>query len=287
MSSLSSTDSYLSLLLSFPKLSGNTVLGLFLLTLMRIIPILTIAPFLGAKNLPASIKMMFGIAIAAIMIPKVLMNATGSVDFNWEFVGYSLKELLIGFILGFIVSIPFSIAQSSGSLIDFVRGSQSLQVTDPTTQTQTGPVGLLYNYVLIVIFFAIDGPFLFFNGLAASFQVIPVDSYFNTSFFSLNLPLWKLIISILNTVMSLAIQLAAPSIVGVLMTEMFLGIANRLAPQVQIVFLGIPLKSWVGIAFLALAWTFILPQLGKESLNWLKIMDNTIYTINPIVQAKP
>lgn len=284
MESVSSTESYLSLLSSFPNISGQTVLGLFLLTLFRIIPIIAIAPFLGAKNIPGTIKMMFGIAITAIMIPKVLMNAHADIFFDWKFVGYSLKELFIGFILGFLASIPFSIAQSCGSLIDFIRGTQSLQVTDPTTQTQTGPVGILYNYLLIAIFFAIDGPFIFFNGLAASFQAIPVDSYFNTAFFNLNLPFWKVIVSLLNTVMSISIQLGAPSIVGILMTEMFLGIANRLAPQVQIVFLGIPLKSWVGIAFLLLAWYFILQQLTKESLSWLKVMDNAIETMAPLKQ---
>ncbi len=282
MNAVSSTDSYLSLLLNFPNLSPTTVLGLCLLTLMRIIPIMTLAPFLGSKNLPGPIKMMFGIAITAIIVPEVLLNAKESIDFNWKFVAYSLKEIFLGFLIGFIVSIPFSIAQASGSLIDFIRGSQSLQVTDPTTQTQTGPIGVLYNYVLIVIFFALDGPFLFFNGLITSFQLIPPDSLFNPAFFSLKMPVWKFTFSILNTLMSLAIQLGAPSIVGILMTEMFLGIANRLAPQVQIVFLGIPLKSWVGLAFLVVAWYFILNQLGKESLNWLKILDNTIRSINPL-----
>lgn len=83
-------------------------------------------------------------------------------------------------------------------------------------------------------------------------------------------------ISLFNHVMSMAIQLAAPSIVGILMAEMFLGIANRLAPQVQIVFLGIPLKSWLGIFCLSVAWYFIIQQLGKESLNWIKMIDQMI-----------
>lgn len=270
------TDSYLNLLLHLKDLSANSVLGLFLLTMMRIIPIITLAPFFGARNLPASIKLMFSIAIGAILVPKVLMTAETPVDFNWDFIIYSIKELLIGFILGFLISIPFMIAQSSGTLIDHIRGASALQITDPTTQTQTGSIGILYNYVLIVVFFFIDGPFLFLQGIAHSFQIIPADGFLHPAFFSLKLPLGKLIIIIINHVMSLAIQLAAPSLVGILMTEMFLGIANRLSPQVQIVFLGIPLKSWVGIFFLMIAWYFILQQLGKESGEWLKVMDRTL-----------
>ena len=74
----------------------------------------------------------------------------------------------------------------------------------------------------------------------------------------------------------MSIQLGAPSIIGILMAEMFLGIANRLAPQVQIVFLGISLKSWVGLAILAVAWVFIINQLGKESLSWVKSITQVI-----------
>ena len=100
--------------------------------------------------------------------------------------------------------------------------------------------------------------------------------------FSLKVSFWKVIIGLLAHVLSLAIQLGAPSIIGILMAEMFLGIANRLAPRVQIVFLGISLKSFVGLALLAAAWFFILKQLGKESLSWIKVMYRTVQEIAPL-----
>lgn len=244
---------------------------------MRLIPIIALAPFFGAKNLPAPVKIMFSIALAAILLPKVLIQAHPPLEVMGNLAAYSIKELFLGLILGFFASIPFYIAQTSGALIDHIRGSSSLQVTDPTTQSQTASIGIFYNYVLIAVFFAIDGPFLFLNALTLSYQLIPVDAMFSPTFFSLNIPMWKVIVGILNHVLSLAIQLAAPSLVGILMAEMFLGIANRLSPQVQIVFLGIPLKSWVGIALLALAWHYILQQLGKESLNWIRVVEKTFY----------
>jgi type III secretion protein T len=279
--SASLTDSYLNFLLDLTALAPNTVLSLFILTMLRVIPILVQAPFFGAKNLPSSVKIMFSLALSAILIPQVLLSAKAPVPFDWNFIAYAFKELIIGLILGFLVTIPFMIAQASGTLIDHVRGSSSLQVNDPTTQMLSGSVGIFYNYMLIALFFGIGGPFLFLQGLATSFQILPADSWFNAAFFSLKMPLGKLLLILIGYLMSIAIQLAAPSLVGILMTEMFLGIANRLAPQVQIVFLGIPLKSWVGIFFLMIAWYFILQQLSKESLEWLKIMNRTITQLAP------
>ena len=270
---MSSTDSYLSLILNIPNISPISILGYFFLAMFRIVPIIALAPFLGGKNLPNPIKIMFAISLTAIILPQIIFQGSGELLFDMRFVGLGLKELLIGAILGFLVAIPFYIAQNSGTIVDHMRGASSLQVTDPTTQTQTSSIGIFYNYVLIAVFFAVDGPIVFFNTLIQSFQLIPVTDLINPAFFSLKIPLWQLVISLFNHIMSMAIQLAAPCIVGILMAEMFLGIANRLAPQVQIVFLGIPLKSWLGLFCLLISWYFIMQQLAKESLDWINTLN--------------
>ncbi len=276
MNSLDATDSYLNLMLSLPNVAPITVLSLFFLTLARILPIMTLAPFLGAKNLPMTLRMMFGLSLVAIFLPQNLLTIKQNIPFGMPFVGYMLKELLIGTVLGFFAGAPFFIAQMSGSLIDHSRGSSALQVTDPTTQSQTGPIGILYNYVLIAVFFVLGGPFLFFDGLADSYRLIPVDGAFNPNFFNLNVPFWKQTFHAAESLFDLAIQLAAPALIGLLLTDLFLGIANRLAPQVQIVFLGMSLKSWVGIALLTAAWALIIQVMGKESLAWIKALNQMI-----------
>ena len=278
----SSTDSYFTMLVRYATTDPMTILAVFFLILARILPIMILAPFFGAKNSPASARMIFSVCIVAILIPGVIIPVKEHFSLNIIFIGYALKEILIGFILGFLVTIPFYAAQAAGNLIDNIRGSASLQVTDPTTQSQSGPVGLFYNLILIVVFFGVGGPFYFLNALASSFQLVPINNILNPIFFNMNVPFWKMIITLMTHILSLAIQLGAPSIIGILMAEMFLGIANRLAPQVQIVFLGISLKSFVGLALLAAAWFFILKQLGKESMVWLKAIYQTVQQISPL-----
>jgi type III secretion protein T len=79
--------------------------------------------------------------------------------------------------------------------------------------------------------------------------------------------------------MSIATQLSAPALIGILLTDLFLGIANRLAPQVQIVFLGIALKSWVGIALLTAAWGMMIQVMSKQSTSWFQALNWMIQTI--------
>lgn len=275
--SLRATDNYLSFLLSIQNIEPMTLLSVFFLTLGRIVPLVAIAPFLGAKNVPATVRMMFAVALCAIFLPFNLLLIHSDIPYDMVFIAYLTKELLIGSVLGILSSVPFFIAQMAGTLIDHSRGSSALQVTDPTTQSQTGPIGVLYNYVLIAVFFSLGGPFLFFNAVADSYSLVPVDQMINVSFFNAHLPFWKMVFTLLQKMMNLSIQLAAPALIGILLTDLFLGIANRLAPQVQIVFLGISLKSWVGIALMTAAWGLTIKVLGKESIAWVKTIQKYIY----------
>jgi type III secretion protein SpaR/YscT/HrcT len=270
------TDSYVNIFLALPQMAPITVLSVFFLTLARILPIMTVAPFLGAKNLPMIIRMMFSVALVAIFFPQNLLNVTTQITLGSVFIGLMIKELLIGICLGIFAAAPFFIAQMAGSLIDHSRGASSLQVNDPTTQTQASPIGLVYNYVLIAIFYTLGGPFLFFNGLADAYALIPVDRGLKADFFNMSAPFWAQAFGLGQHMVSLSIQIASPALIGVLLTDLFLGIANRLAPQVQIVFLGMPLKSWVGLALMSVAWTLIIQVMGKESISWMKTINQLI-----------
>ncbi len=266
---MSPTETYISLynhLISFAPVS---FFSLFLLSLFRIAPIVAITPFLGSK-VPAGIKMGLTIAIAIIFLPHIAITSKTLLTFSPTFICLALKELLIGFVLGIFSSVPFFMAQSSGSLIDFARGASSLQVNDPFMQSQASDIGILYNFIMIVIFYEINGPIYFFEAVMNTYSIIPADGWINPSFFAFNHPFWSTVWELVTKVLAVAIQLAAPSLLAILMTELFLGIANRLAPQVQIAFLGMSLKSLIGLAMLAIAWFFIIKQLGVQLNLWLK-----------------
>ena len=92
-----------------------------------------------------------------------------------------------------------------------------------------------------------------------------------------------MVFDIVNEIVTIAIQMAAPSLVAILMAEMFLGIANRLAPQVQIAFLGMSIKSLLGLALLWAAWFFILKQFTKQSYSWIELLNKLIYSMKALI----
>ena len=270
------TDASFAFLLSLYEANPLRILSVFFLTIARILPVMVLAPFLGGKNFPAPIRMMFSTALVLLFLPRNFLIIQGEIPYDLHWIGLMAKELLIGVILGFLATVPFFLVQMSGSFIDHSRGSSALQVTDPTTQSQTGPIGILFNYALLAIFFALNGPFLFFEALAQSYTLLPIDQLINPQLFASTGPFWKQSASLAGYIFALSVRLAAPAIIGILLTDLFLGIANRLAPQVQIVFLGISLKSWVGIALLTASWGLVIKVMGKESIEWVKAITHLI-----------
>jgi type III secretion protein T len=276
---MSPTENYLSFFSALAEFAPISALSMFFLGMMRIAPVIAMAPFFGSKT-PAPVKMGLLIALTVIFVPQIAITSKTLIGFNMTYIILCVKELFIGFILALFVSIPFYMAESAGVTIDFQRGSSSLQVTDPFSQSQASDLGVLYNMVLIVIFYQIDGPFYFFNALFDTYTLIPADGWMPLEFFNFHHPFWQTVWGVVNRVMAVGIQLAAPSLLAILMTEMFLGIANRLAPQVQIAFLGMSLKSLVGLAMLCAAWFFILQQMSKQTMLWLSDMNKIVHTLN-------
>ena len=250
--------------------SPMTVLSLMFLTIARILPVIALAPFFGARVLPHPVKMVLGLCLMTMVLPKVLGTLSGPLPFNSTLMILFIKELFIGTILGFFVSLPFLILSSSGVLIDHQRGAASLMTNDPTIQNQSSPLGTLFNLILIVLFYLSDGPFIVIDTLLNSYDLVPPDQFLNPMFFNAENPLRLRMDKTLQVFVELMIQFAMPGLLVILMTDTFLGIINRLAPQVQITFLGMGLKSWLALFIVCIGWSPLVTQMSKQIVVWLR-----------------
>ncbi len=279
------SENYVAVFLNsiFANASPLSALSLFFLFLARMLPILAQAPFFGAKLLPHTTKMALAVSLFVIFLPKLLVVMTTAPTFDTSLIWLVIKEMVIGTILGFLITVPFTLVQNAGIFIDHQRGGASLMVNDPAVQNQSSPLGTLFNLVLIYIFFVINGPFLFIDSILISYDVIPPDQFINPLLFSEGSQFWDVSISLLNNIMKISVQLASPGLITILMTDMFLGIANRLAPQVQITFLGLPLKSLLGLTAVTIGWSLFSDQMAHEAYVYIQKITELIYSFqNPL-----
>lgn len=254
------------------------IMPLFAVLLSRLVPIVYLSFFLGSRLLPMPVKVFIALSLFVYMIPDMLMKAT-DLTFGANFLAYVFKELFVGIILGTMISVPNYVVMVAGMVIDHQRGASSLMISNSITSVQDSPLGMLFNYLLTYFYWYYDVPFTYFEAIAISYQVIPIDSFLSPHLFTFDSNLYTQLRDVFAQLFSLGIQLAAPSLVIIVMIDMFLGITNRLAPQVMISFLAQGLKAMLGLTVLYLGWYYIMNVFSLEARRWAEFFYQWVYTI--------
>ena len=124
-----------------------------------------------------------------------------------------------------------------------------VNVYDPQTSRQIPIVGQFYSYIAMMIFLAIDGHHFLLEGLFKSFKTIPLTSAsFKSGIVEINM-------TMMSSMFISAIKIGIPVIVTLLLTSIALGLVARAVPQMNVFFVGMPLKIGMGM----LALSFSLP----------------------------
>ena len=277
------TFDYLQHLATAPSLIdlGQRLIPFFFLALCRIVPFVHLTPYLGSKTLPAPVKVSISIGLFLFLAPTIATSAQG-MELSIYFFGYVLKEFLLGYMIGTLTALPSYALMMAGTLIDHQRGASSLMITDPVLQIQDSLTGILFVFLLVNISWFANLPFIYIEAVAKSFDVIPLNGFLPHALLegsnsAVALVRFK---EILGQIFLVGIQLAAPSLIILLMTDMFLGIVNRLAPQVQISFLAQGLKALLALVILFMGWRFILQKMAQEGVSWAQLVQDFVARFN-------
>lgn len=174
-----------------------------------------------------------------------------------------MKEVFIGLYIGFFCSLVFSILESVGSLIDMQRGSSMASLFDPSVGGTTTVTGSMLNRLFIFIFF-FGGFFLLFLGLYyESFRVWPLFELLPV--FSFRYP--DAILGEMDFYMRTLFTFAAPMLVIMLVIDLAFGLINRFAPQLNVFFLAMPVKSAGALLMLIIIlWLIVELIVGQSFL---------------------
>lgn len=235
-------------------LSPQLFLVLVGLAFARLLSFLIIVPFFGGAAVPARVKVATATAFVIILYPALEAGVPKDAPLSFGPIGFIAllaKEALVGFTLGFVASLIFESVQVAGRIIDFQRGSTMGEMFAPQLQTRVSELGQFKLQFAIVIFLSIGAHHYFIESLLRSFQVVPVTGFphFQPGW----TPLALSITVMTGSVLSIGIQLAAPAMIALLLTDLFFGIINRVAPQINVFFLSLPVKMMVGLLVVLVA----------------------------------
>ena len=224
---------------------------------VRIGAALMICPALGESMIGGIARRCAIIGFALLAVPAIEAGMPPGEPHMPVLALVAAKEALIGALIGFFASIPFWIAENVGNFIDNQRGATMGEVYSPLSGTQVSTTGIFFTEVVSTIFFVSGAVFLLLGALYRSYELWPVFTGFPS--FASNAA--DLALDALGEMLRATVVISAPVIILMFLATVGLGFVNRTAPQLNVFFLSMPIKSALGIAMLVVYLPFIIDRL--------------------------
>lgn len=227
-----------------PNLSW--LVAVFLLSL-RLAAMFLMTPLL-APSLPVRARVLLVLGLAAALcsgLPGTEIAQDVTASFG-SLLLCALRELVLGAMLALAVHIAFAAFSVAGAILDVQIGFGMSQVLDPATNRQSSALTAVFNQVGILVFFLLNGHHALLRGVVYSLRHFPLGAPWPlTMTFT---PLFRQAAGLFT----LAVALAAPVMLCIMLVELAVGVIGRNLPQMNMFTIGIPAKLVVGLVALAL-----------------------------------
>ena len=227
------------------------------LAMARIAGAFAICPAMTDSMIPGVARRAAVLAFSCIALPYVHAHMPEGEPSLLLFSLAAFREAVIGLLIGFFAAVPFWVAENIGNLIDNQRGATMGEVYSPLSGAQVSTTGIFFTQVVSTIFFTSGAVLVFLGALYKSYAIWPV---FNAAIsFTKDAPVQ--ILGALDGMLKATVVISAPVIIVMFLATVGLGLVNRTAPQLNVFFLSMPVKSALGIAMLVVYLPFILDML--------------------------
>lgn len=243
--------------------------AVFLAILLRLSIIVFLLPILSSAQVPNMWKAGCAIALTATLYP-LLRQTVSPLSFEpADLLMVATGELIFGLIFSFSVDIVFSSFQFAGELISFEMGFGFAQTADPQSGAQSTLISMWFQLTATLLFLAMNGHHILLKSVVESFRTIPLGG------FALTPEIYNKVIGYSLYLFIIAIKVAAPVMVVLLLTQVGLGLMAKFAPQFNILMTSFPLTIFLGLLFMGfsvLVWGEIMQRFLKELFQFIHVL---------------
>jgi flagellar biosynthetic protein FliR len=184
-----------------------------------------------------------------------------------------VSEMLIGLTIGFVAQILFAGIQLGGEIISQQMGLNFATIFDPQNAHQVSLIAHFQDVLAMLLFLSGSAHHWFIIAMAESLQSIPLGAL------SASGAVLPVILTLLGKACVIAIQLAAPVSIALLLATLALGVIARLVPQLNVFALSFPATLGLGMVMLALALPALMGgiqlafgQLGNDLVQVIRVL---------------
>lgn len=217
----------------------------FLLVFLRVTSMLYVFPVFSAPQIPTLVRLGFGLLVSFMLsrvVPPVHLS-----NGIYDLVIAAGSQVVLGMIVGFVASLVFTGIQFAGELIDLQIGFAVANVINPQTQQNITIIGEFQLAIATLVFLATDSHHFLIQGIAGSFNLVPLP------YISLDPSVAGNVTLFFTQAFLIVFRIAAPVVGALFLTNIALAFMARVAPQMNVFVVGLPMQIGVGLIMMAIS----------------------------------
>lgn len=224
------------------------------------------SPIMGAAVLPPTVRVVLGMLVSWFALEAGIPVSLPR-ESLWPLA--FLAEIGVGLTIGLLASLVFALFHTAGAALDSELGFTVAQVFNPFSAA--GESTLLANWLDAlgtVVFLFLGGVQLLLSAAVQSFKVVPM----NVTVLEAGPHVLQGVARAFTGSFLLAIEVAAPIILALLLIDLLGAALGRLLPQLNVLTFNLPVKMWVGLGLVAV----FLPALVDAGRLAMGLLGQTV-----------
>lgn len=223
------------------KPEWSSALTAMVLVLIRIGGLMVFAPVFSSAAIPMRVKAVLVLSIAFLVAPVAAGMPHAHIELGAMAV---LGELSVGLAFGLMLSLLFEALTFAGQVMGFQFSFSLVNLLDPNSPVQTPLLGQMFGLLGMLTVIAAGLDRLLLAALLRTFATAPVGTV------SFGQKTALAIVPMAGGIFSAALQLSAPVLAATLVAESVVALAGKLAPQLPVMAIDVPVKTLLGYVVL-------------------------------------
>ena len=223
----------------------------FVMVLTRISAFFLVLPVFGWKTIPVRIKVGLTVLLAiffSVITPLAIKPNRVSV---LKAVLLIANEATYGLALGLVATIVFSAVKLSGRIIERQMGLSMAEILDPLTGERSQPLGSLLEMIFLILFLSANGHHMLLLIISKSYEAFPAGSIPTVPVLTGG------VVKAGSAMFIAGLKLAAPILAAFLLLMVVLAVLARIVPEMNILFISLPLRVGLGLLMVMIFFPFI------------------------------
>ncbi len=227
--------------------------------LTRLSAFFLIVPIFSWRAIPMAMKMALIVMLTLVfgyMAPSPLNLASLSPVYILLIM---VNEATYGIALALIIMVLFSVVSCAGNIIERQLGFTMAQIIDPMSGTSSQPMGGFLQMLFILLLLHVQAHHAFLRIIYRSYETFPIGTMPSIEL------LTAAVVKTTSMLLTYSLRLAAPVLAMFLILLVVLGIMARVVPEMNVLFISMPVRVALGLVISIVMLPFILEFVSEFS----------------------